>query len=192
MATASKYDPWHDQDLEFTLEELQAYRPEDWASKRVNELCQLHRIIERRLQLGQPMKKFWEDVQRYTLARATWYSRSLSVPGVDWDALHTLPDPTSQEGKALTVKAQTYLMDYEGTEGWVDNYEAQAIGNLVYVVSIGRACALKKPSIDWNGWSKNDKSMSNKLAHSVDLERITAEKLRKELLSITSNNKSAV
>jgi hypothetical protein len=145
--------------------------------------------MDRMVQLGEPMKAFWIDARKLMIGCATWYCRAMEIPGIDFDALLTLPDPTSQEGKAFTREAQMFTSVEDGALGRVTQYHVDRQKDMMYVVTIGRLCTERK-SI--SGWGKNERSLSNKLANSVNKEVTAGEKLLKQLSSVSSRNSEPV
>lgn len=181
MATASAYDQWFEGGLSFTDEEVAGYRPEAFATRRIDLILDELRVLHRADELSVAMEALWKDVRKQLFASATWYARALVVPGIDMDAFNaSFPAPDTPAGKALTVRAHE-----EVRAEWIHQYLQSRMKDMTYVVTIGRQCVERR---SLSGWGKSDASLSNKLANAVHKEVTLGERWSKQLESITSRN----
>lgn len=174
MATAVAYDEWDDPGMAFTDEDLVSYDPQKWADQHVLVLTGTIKSVLRHAELPKIEKPdWWSKAADKMIDTITWFCVALEIPGIDREAIRTLPDAKSAEGKALTRTA----LDLN-PEDWLGAMLSTSEANLRHIVTIGRRCAGK-------GWDKRNRSLNNKLANSLIRERNALLKLEDLLTSRT-------
>lgn len=174
MATASLYDQWQDSGLAFSEEEVRVFNPKQWAEAHVLELASAARTFCRLAELPDHEKPaLVKDICRGLLNRASALCKFMELDGFDEDEARSLPPPSTTAGKKLTKLALEV-----DVEQWVHAFANQAEVAMTHVVSLGRVCALSRTV---SGWSKKERSLSNKLANQMNNELQLAEKFRQAL-----------
>lgn len=107
MARSPKYDRWEDAGLALTDDELAAFDLEAWCLNHAEEMQDHVRVLLRRSQIPNVSKPEWTKKAAKVLQdKMTWFVVAAGLPAVDLEALQALPEPRTQDGKALTVQAQ--------------------------------------------------------------------------------------
>lgn len=172
MATSGRYDDYEDPGMAFTEGELKAYDMQALAQERVDKLVSgVLRPAQRRMDLNLQYPAFCGILVRETKSIVTWYGVALELPMVrsTIDDLLEREDPMSAEGKRITKAAQQ--MDFDVL---LNQWEQNALGVMRRAVTIGRRCS---SATKVSGWTKADKSRSNKLANCLDREVNSVEKM---------------
>lgn len=174
MATAGAYDEWEDVGMAFTEEDIASYDPQKWADQHALDLVQRIKVFLRHAELPKVEKPDWwsKAADRY-IDVITWLCVATEIPGIDREAIRTLPDAKSAEGKVLTKEALDLV-----PEEWLGYCSEANEADLRYVVTIGRRCG--------KGWGKRNRSLNNKLANALVRERAALLKLEDLLNSRTA------
>lgn len=183
MARSAVYNEWEDAGLAFSSEEVAGFDPKALAEKRIAYLLDVALVLERVSTIPKTSKPaFHHGAARSLVNRASWYCKALTLPGFDKTAAMTLPDSRAKDGKTLTAEAQKYIRQGPDVwlEGMLDNVEAC----LRYAVSLGRRAESR------SGWTKTDRSLSNKLANALVQERSTVVKLMEDYSALPVDNSS--
>lgn len=160
MATAEAYDQWDDPGMAFTDEQCAEYDPKAVAAVRVNELLGYIPLALRRSQLGEKAK-WWESVAAKMTDCVTWYCVVAELPGIDRAALHAQAELVDKKAMTqLTVVARQLGEPEEFLERW----QAAVRTEMVQHVTLGRRCAGSRKI---SGWTKAQRSLSNKIANAV-------------------------
>lgn len=158
--------------MAFTHEDLEAWNVKECAEQRQAAVIALACIAKRRTELPDlPKPDWWKEVAKRMRNVATWYGVAMVID-TDVEAALALPSAESAEGKALTRLALN-AEPADWLAGWLADVEA----GLAHVVTIGRRCAAK------GGWSKEQKSLSNKLANCLVKEHNLISKMQDSLNS---------
>lgn len=178
MATAEAYDDWDDPGLAFTDEQCKEYDPKAVAAVRVNELLGLVPLAIRRSQLGEK-SKWWTDIAARMTDCVTWYCVVAGLPGIDRAALHAQAEMVDKKALTqLTVAAR----DIGEPEEFLAVWQARVRSEMVQHVTLGRRCA---GSRKLSGWTKADRSMSNKIANALMKEINVVSKMAEALTART-------
>jgi hypothetical protein len=181
MATAEAYDQWDDPGLAFTDEQCAEYDPKAVAAVRVNELLGLVPLAIRRSQLGEKAK-WWETVAAKMTDVITWYCVVGGLPGIDRAALHAQAEMVDKKALTqLTVIARQLGEPEEFLAVW----QASVRSEMVQHVTLGRRCA---GSRKLSGWTKAERSLSNKIANAIVKEMSVAQKMADALAARTKGN----
>lgn len=176
MATAEAYDQWDDPGLAFSEEQISGYEPTAVAAVRVNELLELIPVVARRAQLGEKAK-WWESVGAKMLDVCSWYCVVAELPGIDREgALEVTADGSAL--RKLTVAAR----DLGTPEDFLAEWQGKADAEMRQHVSLGRRCASSRKL---SGWSKRERSISNRVANALFKEQAAIARLSTSLRSRT-------
>lgn len=163
MARAAAYDEWEDAGLALSDDEVNSYQPVQVGQKRVAQLSMAVRLLLRQVETGQPKTATIQDAANRLLDAATWYCRALGLEGINREELTTLPKASTAEGKKLT--AQSLKLP---APDLLRSLREKAEADMRYAVTIGRRC--EGPRRAAGGWSKENRSASNRLANSINKE----------------------
>jgi hypothetical protein len=175
MATAEAYNDYDDPGMAFGEDEVKAYKPELWAEGRVKELVERCKVVAALLALGEDKPVFWKSMAGWLHNVVSWYCRVAELDGVDFDALST----AAVKDKACIAAARKVMS--LGADAWVHEWQSEADRHIRYVVTLGRRCATSKTL---SGWTKRDRSISNKLANAIMGELRAADKALVTLNSV--------
>lgn len=160
MATAVAFDEWYDAGMAFGEEEVRGHLATAVAEERIRLALDNVQVIERLLELPKaPKPKWWRERQNHLIDVCTWYAVVAELPGIDRGLVRHLPSPSSAEGKKLTARAHNL-----DPVQWADTWVADVRLALVRHVTLGRACVNARKV---SGWTKKEKSLSNKVAHAL-------------------------
>jgi hypothetical protein len=174
VATAEAYDQWDDPGLTFTDTQCAEFRPQTTAAVRMNELLEMIPLALRRSQLGEKAQ-WWTQVAHKMVDCVTWYAVVAELPGIDRAEVLVEPEAT----KEVTVAARKLGEPQEFMATWHQGVRAE----LLVHVTLGRRCSGSRKV---SGWTKRDRSISNKVANALNKELSTCGRLETMLASRTS------
>lgn len=128
------------------------------------------RLLLRQAETGQPKAATTTEAAKRLLDVVTWYCRAVGLDGVNRTEITTLPSLSSAEGKKLTAHALKL-----STPDLLRRLREKAEADMRYAVTIGRRCEGVRRAE--GGWSKEDRSASNRLANSILKEVSTCGKM---------------
>lgn len=179
MATSATYDEWDDPGLSFTEEQVAGYTPQAVAAVRVNWLMDHVPLALRRSQLGEK-SEWWRKAADKMVDAITWYCVVAELPGIDREAIYELPD--GDELKKLTVESRKWGESDDILAEW----RSMVRSEMVQHVTLSRRCAGSRKI---SGWSKRERSISNKVANALFKEATTISRLEAMLNSRTKSKK---
>jgi len=183
MATAEAYDDWDDPGLAFTDEQLGEYDAKAVAAVRINYLLETIPLAVRRSQLGEKVK-WWEGVAARQLDCVTWYCVVAGLPGVDRAEVYASAEPEGKALTALTVRAR----DLGEPDAYLAAWTASVRSEMVQHVTLGRRCTNSRKL---SGWTKADRSMSNKIANALMKEINVVGKMHEALTARTKGGEES-
>lgn len=140
------------------------------AQKRAQQVTVAVRLLLRQQETDQPKTATIAEAAKRLLDCLTWYCRAVGLDGVDRTEITTLPTLASAEGKKLTAQALKL-----STPDLLRRLREKAEADMGYAVTIGRRCEGVRRAE--GGWSKEDRSASNRLANAILKEMTTCNKL---------------
>lgn len=157
MARSPKYDQWEDAGMAFSDTELDAFDLRAWSENHLEEMAERIRVLHRRSTIPDVSKPEWtKKACKVAQDKLTWFVIASGLPSVNLEAVLTLPDPKTVEGKALTSAAQSL----EPLE-WVGAVRAELVSDLrIFVTTCRRLSSV----------SKAEKSQANKIANALERE----------------------
>lgn len=177
VARAKVYDDREDAGLSFSVDELEAYDPEQWAQERVAKLCAMRQVVMRRIELPDVPKLLWhKEMAKNLRDKIGWYCKAVPLVAATPEELGDvgLPGRNTVRGKELS-KAAAFLEE----EVFLGQWATEAEDALRYVVTIGRRAGAHCK------WSSAKHKQSNRLANCVRQELFVIEKLERSLASYT-------
>lgn len=174
MATAEAYDQWDDPGLTFTDEQCHEYKPQTTAAVRMNELLELIPLALLRSQLGEK-PQWWVKVAHKMVDCVTWYAVVAELPGIDRAEVLEEPQRTTE----LTVAARKLGEPDEFLATWRQGVRAE----MVIHVTLGRRCSGSRKI---SGWTKRERSVSNKVANALTKELGVCDHLEQMLNARTA------
>lgn len=167
MARAKAYDAWEDPGMVFSEDDVKNYSPLDTAERRMDELIELHNVLNALSLLGYGPSEW-----------AGSYSKrvKLAVTGLCVSVKMAQPDPSDFDERGLPeymAVAQKMRNWYKWADGLANDCDLY----MAKIVTLGRRAAGAQ------GWKKQEHSVANKFANRINEQRYVFQQYAMELRS---------
>lgn len=159
MAHAKDYDQYEDSGLAFSEDQVKNYNPEGEGYRRLDYLVELHNVLH--------------AMNRLNYGPIVWagkYSSRIKYRATGLCAALLIEQPHSSDFFAKDNEFMLKAQKVNNWTEWADSLVNECDVYLTYVVTLGRRASAAQ------GWSREQKSMSNKLVNQVKNQKITMDK----------------
>lgn len=166
MGIAQKYDPYEDPGLAFSEDDCTAFDVQAWAVGRVGTLSTMCHVWNACLHLPKPQKpKVVKRAIGYAVGVVGLYTVKAEIPGLSKDEVTGTP-PYDNKIKSWAIE----LAEETGIERSLEEWVGSANREMTYFVTLCRRARVAQ------SWPKKDRSMANRLANVLEIEKTRAEK----------------
>lgn len=165
MGVAQKYDQYEDPGLAFSEEDCTTFDVQAWAVGRVETLTWMAHVWNASLNLPKPQKpKVVRRAIGYVVGCVGLYTVKAEIPGRSQEEVTGEP-PFSSEVKSWAID----LLN-SGVERSVEEWVGSVNREMTHFVTL---CRRAKGA---QSWTKKERSMANRLANALEIEKTRAEK----------------